>query len=142
MDSNRAIGKGKGNLVSSAKSVLLLLKEISQTRIGLAASELRETVEAAKMAAPMAVATVLLALTAYLLLMITLAGAVAGLLKSTPFRWPLAFAIVGGVWFLIGGIAGYFALREVQIRGFVPKRTLEVLEGDRIWIQNEAKNRI
>jgi hypothetical protein len=71
--------------------------------------------------------------------MVALAAVVAGMLKSNPHRWPLAFSIVGGLWLLLGSTAAYFAVREIQIRGFVPQRTLEVLEGDKIWIQNEAK---
>jgi hypothetical protein len=43
------------------------------------------------------------------------------------------------LWLLLGSTAAYFAVREIQIRGFVPQRTLEVLEGDKIWIQKEAK---
>ncbi len=129
-------------LTLSLKDVLLQIGPLLQTRLDLAASELKETLGGAKVAAPLAIITIVLAATAYLFLMVALAGVVAGLLKSSPYRWPLAFSIVGGLWLLIGGIAAYFALREVQIRGFFPERTLEVLEGDKIWIQNEAKNRI
>ncbi len=129
-------------LTLSLKDVLLQIGPILQTRLDLAGSELNETLDAAKVAVPMAITTVVLAATAYLLVMVALSAVVAGMLKSNPYRWPLAFSIVGGLWLLIGSIAAYFALREIQIRGFVPQRTLEVLEGDKIWIQNEAKNRI
>lgn len=129
-------------LTLSLKDVLLQIGAILQTRLDLAASELKETLDAAKVAAPMAITTLVLGATAYLLVMVALAAVVAGMLKSNPYRWPLAFSIVGGLWLLIGSIAAYFAVREIQIRGFVPQRTLEVLEGDKIWIQNEAKNRI
>jgi hypothetical protein len=52
------------------------------------------------------------------------------------------FVGVALLWAIIGGIAAYFAKREFALKGIVPKRTFEVLRGDKIWLQREAKDHL
>ena len=40
---------------------------------------------------------------------------------------------------LLGGIAAYFAKRELEVRGLLPKRTVDILKDDKVWIQSEVK---
>jgi uncharacterized membrane protein YqjE len=118
------------------------LKEFVQTRIAMFKAELREKVKAIKTAAPLAAAAVVLLGTAYLLFTLALVGLVAAFLPDNPYRWCLAFLAVGVLWSIIGGIAAYFAKRELEIKGLLPKRTIEVLKGDKVWVQAEVKNQI
>jgi hypothetical protein len=54
--------------------------------------------------------------------------------------WAAAFAIVGGVFLLIGGIAISFGISKLKARSLKPERTLRILKQDQIWLQNEARN--
>jgi hypothetical protein len=49
---------------------------------------------------------------------------------------------VGVVWALFGGVAAYFAKRELELKTLAPKRTIEVLKGDKVWLQREVKNQV
>jgi len=57
---------------------------------------------------------------------------------NNPYHWFFAFLAVGAVWLIGGGILGWMALREFQAKGLFPKKTMEVLKADKIWIQSEA----
>jgi uncharacterized membrane protein YqjE len=81
-----------------------------------------------------------LLLTAYLLLTLALVGLVLAAVPDNPYRWAIAFACVGVLWTILGAGAGYFAYRELQLKGLMPKRTVEVLKEDKVWIQSEVKN--
>jgi putative superfamily III holin-X len=118
------------------------LKEFFQTRLEMLKQEMQEKLGRFKVAAPLAGAAVLLLLTAYLLITVALAGAVAAAFAGSPFRWFFGFGIVGLVWALFGGIAGYFAKRELELKTLAPKRTIEVLKGDKVWLQKEVKNQV
>jgi uncharacterized membrane protein len=61
---------------------------------------------------------------------------------GSPYAWFLGFLIVGVVWALIGGIAAFIAVREFRSQGLAPKKTIEVLKEDKIWLQSEAESRI
>jgi hypothetical protein len=87
---------------------------------------------------PLAGAAVLLLLTAYLLITVALAAAIAAAFASSPYRWFFGFGIVGVVWALLGAVAGYFAKRELELKTLAPKRTIEVLKGDKVWLQKEV----
>ena len=81
-------------------------------------------------------------LTAYLFLAIGLASLIAAAFLEHPYRWVYGFFGVAFLWGLMGGIAAYFAKREFALKGIVPRRTLEVLKGDKIWLQGEAKEHL
>jgi uncharacterized membrane protein YqjE len=118
------------------------LKEFVQTRIAMLKAELREKGKTIKTAAPLAAAAVILLGTAYLLFTLALVGLAAAFLPDNQYRWCLAFLAVGILWSIIGGIAAYLAKRELEIKGLLPKRTIEVLKGDKVWVQAEVKNQI
>jgi hypothetical protein len=54
--------------------------------------------------------------------------------------WAAAFAIVGGVFLLTGGLAISVGVSKLKARGLKPERTLRVLKQDKIWLRNEAQN--
>jgi uncharacterized membrane protein YqjE len=116
------------------------LREFVQTRVEMLKREMQEKLGRLKIAMPLAGAALLLLVTAYLLITVALAAAVAAAFASSPFRWFFGFGIVGVIWALLGAAAGYFAKRELELNTLAPKRTIEVLKGDKVWLQKEVKN--
>jgi cell division protein FtsW (lipid II flippase) len=118
------------------------LKEFTETRAAMLKTELQEKLKIMKIAAPLALVGVVLLGTAYLLLTLALVGLALAFLQGNPFRWFFAFLVVGFVWAVLGAIATYFAMREFQSGSLMPKRTIAVLKGDKLWIQSEVKGHI
>jgi len=118
------------------------LKQFLQTRAEMLKNELQEKSKRLKAALPLVVAGALLLATAYMLITLALVGAVAGALHANPYRWAIAFGGVGILWALLGGVAAYFAKRELELKGLIPEKTISVLKGDKLWIQKEAKSQI
>ena len=118
------------------------LKDLVQTRIEMFRTELQEKLKTLKIAAPLAGLGALLLGTAYLLFTMALVGLVVAFFRDNPYRWFFAFAAVAVLWTLLGGIAAYFAKREFELKGLMPRKTIEVLKEDKLWIQAEAKNQI
>jgi len=117
-------------------------KEFVQTRVQMFKTELREKVATWKSGALLAAVGVLVLGTAYLLLTLALVGLVAVAFWGSPYAWFLAFLIVGAFWGIIGGILAFLAVREFRRQGIAPKKTIEVLREDKIWLQSEAGNRV
>jgi uncharacterized membrane protein YqjE len=116
------------------------LKEFVQTRIDMLKQELHEKTARLKVAAPLAAIGIVLLATAYLLVTLALAAAVAAFFANSPYRWFFGFLIVGIVWALFGAVAAYFAKRELELKTLAPRRTIEVLKGDKLWLEREVKN--
>jgi uncharacterized membrane protein YqjE len=135
---NHDIHNGK-NLTVLLSEMKQEIQDFVQTRITMLKVELQEKLRVVKTAAPLAIVGVVLLLTAYLLFTLAIVALVFALLPDNAYRWCLAFAAVGVLWTLLGGIAAYFAKRELEVRGLLPKRTVDVLKEDRVWIQSEVK---
>jgi uncharacterized membrane protein YqjE len=116
-------------------------KDFLQTRLKMLKAELEEKIKMVKTAAPFAVVGILLLGTAYLLFTMALVGLVVAFLANNPYRWCFAFLTVALLWSILGGIAIYFAKRDLEFKGLIPKRTVEVLKGDKLWIQSGVKGR-
>jgi uncharacterized membrane protein YqjE len=114
------------------------LLEFLTTRVELLRSEIQESVAAVKSAAPVAVIAVVLLMTAYLLLTLAVVGLIAVAFVGNPYAWFFAFLIVGGAWALFGVIAAFLALRSLRKLGLFPKKTIEVLKADKVWIDREV----
>ena len=117
-------------------------KEFVQTRVQMFKTELREKVATWKSGALLAAVGVLFLGTAYLLLTLALVGLVAVAFWGSPYAWFLAFLIVGVFWAIMGGMLAFFAAREFRAQGIAPKKTIEVLREDKIWLQSEAGKRV
>jgi uncharacterized membrane protein YqjE len=115
------------------------LKEFVQTRVELFKSEIQEKLKALKVAVPLAALGLLLIGTAYLLFTMAAVGLVAAFFSQNPYRWFFAFLAVAILWSLFGGAAAYFAKREFELNRLLPRKILEVLKDDTIWIRAEAK---
>ncbi|MGC2820742.1 MAG: phage holin family protein [Candidatus Sulfotelmatobacter sp.] len=117
-------------------------KEFVQTRVQLLKIELQQKAGALRVAALLAAVAIVLLGTAYLLLTLALAALVAAALADNPYHWVFGFLTIAVLWLLAGGMAAYFAKREFDIRGVLPRRTIEVLKADKLWLQNEARNQL
>ena len=118
------------------------IKDFAQTRIRLFKAETQQKLALLKIVALLAAVAVVMLATAYLLLTVGLAALIAAILANNPYRWVFGFFGVALLWAVVGGVAAYFAKREFALKGIMPRRTLEVLKGDKIWIQREAKKRL
>lgn len=141
---NRAVNNEVN--INNGKSVAALFAEMKQelqdfvqTRVTMFKVELQEKVRVVKAAAPLAVIGATLLLTAYLLFTLALVSLVFAFLPDNAYRWCIAFAAIGVLWLILGGIAAYMAKRELEVKGLLPKRTVEVLKEDKMWIQAEVK---
>ena len=132
-------GRSLGALIAEMKSEL---KDFVETRFELFKNEISEKVKSLKVAIPLAALGLLLLSTAYMLFTMAVVGVVAAFFSQNPYRWFFAFLAVGILWCLFGGVAVYFAKREFELKRLMPRRTIEVLKDDKIWIQAEAKNQI
>jgi len=139
MHSDISNGRSLAAIVTEMKEEL---KDLVQTRIEMFRTELQEKLKTLKIAAPLAGLGALLLGTAYLLFTMALVGLVVAFFRDNPYRWFFAFAAVAVLWTLLGGIAAYFAKREFELKGLMPRKTIEVLKEDKLWIQAEAKNQL
>jgi uncharacterized membrane protein YqjE len=118
------------------------IKEFAQTRIRLFKAERQQKLALLKGAALLTAVAIVFLASAYLLFTVGLLALIAALLADNPYRWVFGFFGVALLWAVVGGIAAYFAKREFALKGIMPTRTLEVLKGDKLWIQHEAKNQL
>jgi|SRR3954451_13100551 hypothetical protein len=117
------------------------LVEFATTRYELLMSEIRDTTKAWKSAAPWGVMAILLFVTGYLLLTLAVVGLIAVAFWGSPYAWFLAFLITGVAWTVLGAISAYLAYNALRRHGVVPKKTIEVLKADKVWM-NEVGNQI
>jgi hypothetical protein len=115
------------------------LKSFINTRIRMIKAEFQESVGAAKVGLPLGMLCIGLLAIASLLFTGAVVVLVASAFAGNPYAWFFAFVIVGFLWTVLGAIAGYFAVS--QFRGGFPKRTIEVLKADKLWLQTEARSR-
>lgn len=113
-------------------------KSFVDTRFRIIKAELQESVGAAKVGVPLAVIALGLFAIAALLFTAAAVVLVASAFAGNPYAWFFAFVIVGFLWAIFGGIAGFFA--ATQFRNRFPKRTMEVLKADKVWLQTEARS--
>lgn len=132
-------GRSLAQVVADIKDEL---KDFIQTRVQLFKEEAKQKLALLKTAGILAAIAVVLLGTAYLLITVGLAALIAALLTDNPFRWVYGFFGVAVLWLTTGGIIGYLAYRQFSRKGLAPKRTFEVLRGDKLWIQAEAKDRL
>ena len=118
------------------------LKEFVETRVAMVKSEFHDKLAHWKVAAPLAGAGVLFLSTAYLLITLALVALAAVFIGETPYRWFFALLAVGALWAVLGGVFLYIAKREFKLSRLMPQKTVEVLKGDKLWLQQEARNQI
>jgi uncharacterized membrane protein YqjE len=123
--------------------ILLEIKEefisFVETRIRMFHAEFGETVQSVKGWFPLAMVATIFFGTAYLLLVSALVILVSRAFSNSPFQWLLAFLIVGVLWAIVGGIFAGLARNEFRSRGTFPKKTMEVLQADGLWLKDEMR---
>jgi len=134
--------KNGHSLAGTLSEMKIELLDFLDTRIELLKSELQEKGKILKAAAPLGALGLLLLATAYLLFTLALVSLIVVAFQDNPYRWFFAFLIVAFAWTVFGGIAVYFAKRELEMKTLLPQRTIDVLKGDKIWIQAEVKNQV
>jgi uncharacterized membrane protein YqjE len=138
---NSAVNETRGvpNLLNEIKEEA---KQFVRTRVDLLRSELQTKLPALKTATMLSVVGILFLATAYFLVTGALVALIVGMLQNNDYRWVFAFLAVAILWSALAALAFYFAKREFQLKGVMPRRTIEVLKGDKIWIEKEARNQI
>lgn len=120
-----------------------LKEEIGQflhTRVTMLKSELSENLPSLRTAGVLVVAGALLLLTAYLLFTVALVAVIAEGFRNNEFRWVFALLAVGIAWAIFGGISFLMAKRQLAKKNVLPKRTLAILKGDKVWLEREVKS--
>ena len=115
------------------------LKQFVTTRVDILKAEMNEKIARMKAVIPLAVVAALFLVTAWMVFTFALIAWVHGLFGGGLYAWLWASLIVGAVYLLIGGIAGWLAYSEIIATKLTPTRTLKVLQQDQVWIQNEAR---
>jgi uncharacterized membrane protein YqjE len=113
-----------------------------ETRIAMLRTELSDKLAMVKAAAPLAVVGIVFLMTAYVLFTLGLVGLIVAFLPDNPYRWCIAFFAVAVLWGIIGGLTAYFAMREFKLKELMPRRTMQVLKEDKMWLQSEVRNRV
>jgi uncharacterized membrane protein YqjE len=116
------------------------LKEFLATRIELLRAEMREKIATASTAFVAIAAGAGLALLAILFLGVAFVALLAMAFGGGAGAWSAAFAIVGVIFLLAGGLTLAFGVRQLKERGLKPERTLRTLKQDQIWLQNETRS--
>ena len=132
-------GRRVADILAEMKTELV---EFVQTRTTMLRTELHEKWQTVRVAISLAGVGVLFLSTAFLLLSGALVGLVLAAFPNSIYRWFFACLIVGVFWAILGAMAGYFAIREFQVRSMMPQRTLRVLKADKLWIKTEVRNRV
>ena len=132
-------GRTVGSILSDTKEEL---KEFLETRIAMLKAELSDKVAMLKAAAPLAAVGILFLLMAFVLFSLGLAGLIVAFLPENPYRWCIAFFAVAVLWGIVGGVCAYMAMREFQVKELMPKRTMQVLKEDKVWLQSEVRSRV
>jgi uncharacterized membrane protein YqjE len=139
MSSELDNGRSFGDILGDTREEL---KEFVETRITILKSELSEKAAILKVAAPLGAVGLLFLFAAFILFSLALAGIIVAFVWTNPFRWAIAFACIGVLWTIIGGVAALAAKRKLATSELMPKRTMGVLKQDKVWIQSEVKNQI
>ncbi len=77
--------------------------------------------------------------TGWLVFTAFLVCAIANAFQSVAWRYPIALAIVGGLYCIFGLIAITFAWQQIKETRVKPEHTIRVLKEDQIWLQTEVK---
>jgi uncharacterized membrane protein YqjE len=139
MNNGKHHERSLGEVLSEIRSEVI---EFIDTRLQMLRTEMQEAAKTIKRAAPSMVAGLVLLGTAYILLTLALVALVAVAFWNNPYHWFFAFVIVGVVWAIAGSLAMFMAVRALKLHGLAPRKTLEVLKADKVWLQYEVGSRL
>lgn len=139
MNESRNTQEHERTLIGLISDIRDELSGFVQTRARMFAADLQETLRGVRSMMPLAAMAMMLFSTAFLLFSLAVVGFVAMAFPDNPYRWPLAFVVVTVLWAMGGGVMVLLAKNRLRAREMFPKRTIEVLKADKIWLQGEAK---
>ena len=117
-------------------------KQFAETRVAMLQAEMKEKMADVKASAPMLAVGALVALTSFLVLTGALICVLRLAFGDSPYGWFFSFLVVGVLYAIVGIAAIVLGYEKISKGGLVPKRTLNVLKEDKIWLQNEARNNL
>ena len=139
MNSDTQRERSVGEVLAEIRSEVI---EFVDTRLKMLQSEMQEASKTLRRAAPSMVAGIVLLATSYVLLTLAIVALVAVAFWSNPYHWFFAFLIVGAIWSIAGWLAVFLAIRAIRLHGLAPKKTIEVLKADKVWLQYEVGSRL
>jgi uncharacterized membrane protein YqjE len=117
----------------------LEIKEFIETRLQLLRSEVVEKLRTWKYSLPLLLLAGGLLLIGWIVLTFGLVAMIRAWFLPNEYAWLWAGLIIAAIYLIAGGAVGWFAYTELLSTGLIPKRTLEVLKQDHIWVQNERR---
>lgn len=115
------------------------MKEFIETRLQILRAEINEKVKTWKYSLPLLLLAAGLLLIGWITLTFSLVALIRAFFLPDPFAWLWAGLIVTALYLVSGLAVGWFAYSELLSVGVAPKRTMQVLKQDQVWIQNEAR---
>jgi uncharacterized membrane protein YqjE len=128
--------KSIGVILSETKAEL---KEFFETRLQILQAEVREKVRAWKSSLPLLLIAAAFLLMGWAALTFSLIALLQAWFLPSAYSWLWAALIVAAAYMVAGIALGWLGYRAIKSVGMSPKRTLEVLKQDQVWIQNEAR---
>jgi uncharacterized membrane protein YqjE len=128
--------KSLGALVTETKEEV---REFLETRLQLLRAEIAEKMRIWKYSVPMLLLAGGLLLIGWMVLTFAIVAAIRAWFLPSEYAWVWAGLIVAFIYLVAGGAIGWFAYAELLSTGLAPKRTMEVLKQDQVWIQNETR---
>lgn len=130
-------GRGLAEVISEIKDEV---KELLQTRVSMFIGEMREKLNNSKNGAIYAAIALALGAVGFLVLTVALAALIAVAFWGSPYAWFFGFLIIGLLYTIVSAVLAMAAVR--QFKDIAPKRIIQVLKEDKIWLQHEAGNQI
>lgn len=130
-------GRSLGEVIGEIKEEV---KEFIQTRVSVFVAEMREAAKNSKTGVILAGVALALGGVGFILLSVALAALVAVAFLGSPYAIFFGFLIVGLAWTIIAAMCAFGAVRQFSAIG--PKRTIQILKDDKIWLQHEVRNQI
>ncbi|HEX6897760.1 MAG TPA: phage holin family protein [Terriglobales bacterium] len=132
VDDDRSLG----SIISEIK---VEFKEFVNTRVRVIKAELHETIGAARTAVPLIITALVLGFISIVLFSLAIVALLASAFPGSPYAWFYGLVIVGVLWIGGAAVAAFFAMNALRANRF-PKRSVEVLKADKIWLQTEARS--
>lgn len=115
------------------------IKEFIETRLQLLRSEIAEKLRIWKYSVPLLLLAGGLLMIGWMVLTFAFVSLVRAWFLPSAYAWLWAGLIIAAIYLISGVAVGWFAYTELMVTGIAPKRTLEVLKQDQVWVQNEKR---
>lgn len=128
--------KSLGTVLTETKEDI---KEFIATRLQLLRSEIKEKIDTWKYSVPLLLLAGGLLLIGWMVLTFAFVALVRAWFLPSDYAWVWAGVIVAAIYLIAGIAVGWFAYTEFTSVGLAPKRTLQVLKEDQVWMETEAR---